>query len=248
MAAPGESSLSKNIILKDAKGEVLHQETQLLMDSGFEGYQKPLILCSMEPNNPIISANRAFTELTGYEPKDIIGKSPMNFLQSHAKGQKGGLDASIKEKTSQIQKALQSSLGIMVQIPAYKKNGEKFINKLKLRSITQKDENGKERVVGYLGVMEDYSMQYWLKNLLFGLLTAMLVLYASSVVYQYYHKPVTKTETFWNHLRDYFPQLPYFSTVKKEADVHTLWSHLTSYLPSFSTVKNQLPDVAKKHM
>jgi PAS domain S-box-containing protein len=232
--------------LRSRKVGGVSSQIQQLMVEGFDTDEKGTILIGLDPQHPIVYCNKAFTDITGYESGEIIGRSITNFLQYTPKGK---IDPSMKDKANLIHQSILSGQNINVQLPAYKKSGEKFISRLKLKKVVQADDSGNERIVGYIGHVQDATKLYWISNALLALLGTMLLLYVASILYTYYHKPPSKVETFWTHLQDYFPSLPNFSTVKKETEPDTLWSHLKSYFgPSYTNVKKHMPDVAAKHM
>jgi len=223
-------------------------QIQQLMSEGFDSWDKATVMISLDPQHPIVYCNKAFTEITGYEPNEIIGKSITNFLQYNTKGK---VDHSTNKdnKSTFIHQSILSGHNINIQLPAYKKSGERFIARLKLKKVVQIDESGNERVVGYIGNIQNATKLYWISNALLALLATMLLLYVAGIFYTYYHKPPSKVETFWTHLQEYFPSMPNFSTVKKETEPDTLWRHLKSYFgPSYTNVKKHIPDAAAKHM
>lgn len=82
------------------------------------------------PDEPIIFANQAFCELTGYDQADFIGKN-CRFLQ--------GPDTT-RASVEAIHAAIETREVAMIEIVNYRKNGEKFINALQLGPIF--DETG----------------------------------------------------------------------------------------------------------
>jgi len=217
-----ESSINlRSKTIKEGKHHALNNQTQSLMTQSFESYDGAIILCSNEPHQPIVYCNKAFTDLTGYQPQEVMGRN-CSFMQDDGKGK---TDPKAKEKAADIHKALLSGQDIVVEVPNYKKNGEKFINRLKIRKIVAKEEDGKERIVGFIGVLHDYTRMYWIKNILLGLLISSLVFYVASAGYSYFFKPKTTVETVSSWFQSYLPN----------------WAHV-------SEVKKHIPDVAKKHI
>ncbi len=82
------------------------------------------------PDNPIIFANEAFQNLTGYEADEIIGKN-CRFLQGP------GTDPKHVEI---IHSALEAEQSVEIDILNYKKSGEPFWNRLHISPV--KTENG----------------------------------------------------------------------------------------------------------
>lgn len=84
-----------------------------------------------KPDEPIVFANPAFCELTGYAEEDFVGKN-CRFLQ--------GPDTT-KESVEEIREALRSNDVAMVEIVNYRKSGEKFINALQIGPVFDDDGN-----------------------------------------------------------------------------------------------------------
>jgi PAS domain S-box-containing protein len=83
------------------------------------------------PDEPIIFANQAFCDLTGYDEADIIGRN-CRFLQG---------PGTTPESVEAIRAALASDEVTMHEIVNYRKNGERFINALQLGPVL--DDEGK---------------------------------------------------------------------------------------------------------
>lgn len=95
---------------------------------------------------PIVYANKAFENITGYSQQDIIGHN-CRFLQ--------GKDRDQEEARSQIAEALKNNREVVVTLRNYKKNGELFYNRLKITPLF--DRSG--RVIYYLGIQYDITDQ-----------------------------------------------------------------------------------------
>lgn len=78
-----------------------------------------------KPDEPIVFANPAFADLTGYAEEDFIGKN-CRFLQG---------PETTQESVKQIQEALRTDSVAMVEIVNYRKSGEKFINALQIGPV-----------------------------------------------------------------------------------------------------------------
>ncbi|QXT38152.1 PAS domain-containing protein [Gymnodinialimonas ceratoperidinii] len=83
------------------------------------------------PDMPIVFANEAFCNLTGYSVDDILGRN-CRFLQG---------PETTPESVQEIRDALASHEVTMVELVNYRKNGEKFINALQLGPVF--DDDGK---------------------------------------------------------------------------------------------------------
>jgi PAS domain S-box-containing protein len=99
---------------------------------------------------PIIYANKAFENLTGYSQKDIIGRN-CRFLQ--------GPDREQIERY-QIAEAIKNELPIEVTLRNYRKDGELFYNHLKITPLFDR----KGQVIYYLGVQYDITYKVEAKN------------------------------------------------------------------------------------
>ncbi|MDR9433478.1 MAG: PAS domain-containing protein [Spiribacter sp.] len=94
-----------------------------------------------QPDNPIVFANRVFTEMTGYDQNEIIGRN-CRFLHGDDRDQPG---------LEQIRQALNKGEGTEVTLRNYKKSGQLFHNQLTIQPL--KDEQG--NLMYYLGVQYD---------------------------------------------------------------------------------------------
>ncbi len=79
-----------------------------------------------QPDEPIVFANQAFCDLTGYDEADFIGRN-CRFLQG---------PETTPESVEAIRAALASNEVTMHEIVNYRKNGEKFINALQIGPVT----------------------------------------------------------------------------------------------------------------
>jgi len=94
---------------------------------------------------PIIYANKAFEQLTGYSQAEIIGHN-CRFLQGDDREQEGRY---------QIVQAMKNNETIEVTLRNYKKDGSLFYNHLKIVPLFDR----KKRVLYYLGVQYDITNQ-----------------------------------------------------------------------------------------
>jgi two-component system CheB/CheR fusion protein len=132
------------ITIKDITEHCLVEQQIRLAASVFENANEAIVIT--DANNQILSINPAFTEITGYQKEDVIGKNP-SILSS-------------KRQTSQFYESLWQSLK-----DTGKWRGEIF-NKRKdgtvypewLSISTLKDESGK--VARYIGIFTDISAAY----------------------------------------------------------------------------------------
>ncbi len=94
---------------------------------------------------PIVYANKAFENLTGYSQEDIIGYN-CRFLQGEDREQ---------EARFAIAEAVRNHKAVEVTLRNYKKDGTLFHNRLKIVPLFDK----KQRVIYYLGVQYDITQK-----------------------------------------------------------------------------------------
>lgn len=80
--------------------------------------------------NPIIYASTGFFELTGYGPDEVIGRNCC-FLQGNS---------SSRDTINEIKRSISEKISFKGKIINYKKNGEPFINLLRIEPIFKKGE------------------------------------------------------------------------------------------------------------
>jgi PAS domain S-box-containing protein len=88
-----------------------------------------------QQDNPIVLANKAFLDLTGYEANEVIGRN-CRFLQG---------EGTSAEAVDSIRKALREEREIDVEILNYRKDGSAFWNQLSLSPVH--DDEGRLRYV-----------------------------------------------------------------------------------------------------
>jgi len=96
-------------------------------------------------DSPIIYANKAFENLTGYSQAEIIGHN-CRFLQGEDREQ---------AERYQIMEALKNHQAVEVTLRNYRKDGTLFYNHLKIVPLFDR----KQRVLYYLGVQYDITKQ-----------------------------------------------------------------------------------------
>jgi PAS domain S-box-containing protein len=94
---------------------------------------------------PIVYANRAFLEMTGYSEEETLGRN-CRFLQGTDRDQ---------EARRQLREAIDACQPVEVNLRNYRKNGEMFYNHLAIAPLF--DSNGK--LLYYLGVQYDVTRQ-----------------------------------------------------------------------------------------
>ena len=129
------------------------EEELLLKNSAIDRSNTSIIISDIsQENQPIIYANQAYTDLTGYEINDVLGKN-CNLLQG---------EKTEKEKVDQIRQAIAQRKQITLTLINYKANGKPFSNRLMLSPVKQT--NGDVRY--YVGIQQDVSEQVAAQKLL----------------------------------------------------------------------------------
>jgi len=94
---------------------------------------------------PIVYANRAFEQMTGYTQEETLGRN-CRFLQGTDREQEG---------RRQLREAIDNCQPVEVTLRNYRKNGDMFYNHLAIAPLF--DSNGK--LLYYLGVQYDVTRQ-----------------------------------------------------------------------------------------
>ncbi|MFB6361431.1 MAG: PAS domain-containing protein, partial [Halobacteriales archaeon] len=94
-----------------------------------------------EDDVPLIYANEAFTRLTGYRERDVIGRN-CRFLQC---------EDTAAEPLRELREAIDAGKGASVELLNYRKDGAEFWNQVKIAPL--RDENG--TVTNYVGFQQD---------------------------------------------------------------------------------------------
>ena len=104
----------------------------------------PLALVLSNPgldDNPIVFANEAFEELTGYRRKDIIGRN-CRLLQG---------EATEPERVAELRRAIAAGEDVSVEITNYRADGTPFRSRVSVSPV--RDEAGE--IVYFLGMQQD---------------------------------------------------------------------------------------------
>jgi PAS domain S-box-containing protein len=134
----------KGIVLnsRDITERKHHEENLHLLERGIDSSKNGIIISDpKQPDNPIIYANKAFEQITGYSYNEIIGKN-CRFLQNNDHNQPG-LD--------KIRKAIKEEKEVGVILKNYKKNGRLFWNQLNISPVYNKAGD----LTNFIGVLDD---------------------------------------------------------------------------------------------
>jgi len=93
------------------------------------------------PDNPVVYANRAFEIISGYPQAEIVGRN-CRFLQGSDHDQEG---------LETIRAAMRKKEPCVVTLRNYRKSGERFVNRLSIRPLLDRQGN----VLYYLGIQHD---------------------------------------------------------------------------------------------
>jgi PAS domain S-box-containing protein len=120
-----------------------HQEENLLLleraiDSSVNGI---IITDPNQPDNPVIYANKAYEQITGYTYFEIIGKNS-RYLQKNDRNQ---------PEIEEIRKGLLQHKEVRVVLRNYRKDGKLFWNQLSISPVFNR--NGE--LTNYIGVIND---------------------------------------------------------------------------------------------
>lgn len=133
---------SEGLLTKDLAQARWDIESDTAMAQAVRQARVPLCITDPTlPDNPIVYANAAFSNLTGYDLEDVIGRN-CRFLQ--------GPDTTLASVRS-IQRVVEEQRVDTVEILNYRKNGTSFVNALQIGPIT--DDAGK--TVFYFGSQLD---------------------------------------------------------------------------------------------
>jgi PAS domain S-box-containing protein len=98
-----------------------------------------------QEDNPIVYANKAFEQITGYSKEETVGRN-CRFLQGQERDQ---------EELQQIRDAIKNAKPVEVTLKNFRKNGELFYNRLSITPLF--DTEG--HLIYFLGVQYDVTEQ-----------------------------------------------------------------------------------------
>lgn len=134
----------KGIVLntRDITERKYQEENLLLLERAVDSSSNGIIISDPnQPDNPIIYANKAFEQITGYNYLDIIGKN-CRYLQQNDRDQPG---------IEKVRKAISSHKEVNAILRNYKKDGQLFWNDLSLSPVF----NRSGEISNFIGVIND---------------------------------------------------------------------------------------------
>lgn len=132
--------------LSDITEELEQQEILRLRDRAITSSSSGVTIADMlQPDQPLIYANPAFTEMTGYSNEETIGKN-CRFLQADDRDQ---------EALDELRAALKEGRECKVLLRNYRKDGVMFWNELNLAPV--RDDNGK--LTHFIGIQNDVTQR-----------------------------------------------------------------------------------------
>jgi len=98
-----------------------------------------------QEDNPIVYANKAFEQITGYSNEETVGRN-CRFLQGQERDQ---------EELQKIRDAVKNAKAVEVTLKNFRKNGELFYNRLSITPLFDNDGH----LIYFLGVQYDVTEQ-----------------------------------------------------------------------------------------
>lgn len=139
---PPEALIGVNM---DETEDIRLQAELALKSAALDSAVCGVVIAAAEGDNPIVHVNRAFTEMTGYDPEEAVGRN-CRFMHGGL-GEQPALDA--------VRAAIRAGGSCEVTLRNNRRTGELFWNRLRLSSI--RDAQG--RVTHFIGVQEDVSRE-----------------------------------------------------------------------------------------
>ena len=118
-----------NIVAEEVTSASQIQQDLILRNQAIEAVGNGILIADASVGNPsdapIVFSNKAFTQITGYEPEDVIGRD-CRFLQDEQTDQ---------QRVSEIREALRSGTECLVVLRNRRKDGSHFWNELRIAPI-----------------------------------------------------------------------------------------------------------------
>jgi PAS domain S-box-containing protein len=102
------------------------EDRQALAATAFERTRMPMVVTdARHPNYPIVLANQAFLNLTGYSAAEVLGRN-CRFLQG---------EATSRAAVAEIRSGIRADRDVTVELLNYRKNGSAFWNQLHITPV-----------------------------------------------------------------------------------------------------------------
>ncbi|MBX9853135.1 MAG: PAS domain S-box protein [Cytophagaceae bacterium] len=138
---------------RDITERKYQEENLLLLERAIDSSGNGIIISDPnQPDNPIIYANKAFEQITGYSYLDIIGKN-CRYLQNNDSQQ---------QEIDKIRLAIKEQKEVSVVIRNYRKDGSLFWNELTISPVF----NREGQITNYIGVINDITERKIAENTL----------------------------------------------------------------------------------
>jgi diguanylate cyclase (GGDEF)-like protein/PAS domain S-box-containing protein len=118
------------------------QKTLMLRNHALESAKNGITIVDITlPGHPVVYANKAFGEITGYDPNKVVGKS-LAFLHGEDIDQ---------PNLRTIKTAIATNESVQVLIRNYRKDGSLFWNQLDIAPVT----TGEKETTHFIGIIDD---------------------------------------------------------------------------------------------
>ncbi|MCA0133387.1 sensor histidine kinase [Winogradskyella alexanderae] len=129
-------------LIRDVSKQKETEYDYMLRSKALESASNGIIITdALRQDNPIIYCNKAFTDLTGYSNKEVLGIN-CRFLQGTDRSQK---------PLDKLRKAIRTGKSCLVTLRNYRKDGTLFWNDLYVTPIT----NEKGIITNFIGIQND---------------------------------------------------------------------------------------------
>src|SRR5579885_1181184 len=124
------------------KGQFRQSEQLALMFQAVEAARNGVVITDpVQPDNPIIYTNPAFTDITGYAADEILGQN-CRFLQGEDRAQPALND---------VRLAIKEGRDVTAILRNYRKDGRRFFNELTISPVR----NDRGKLVAFVGIQND---------------------------------------------------------------------------------------------
>ena len=133
------------LTLQEISERVRSEESLRLRDRAIGAASQGILIADASSDNPIVFASTGFQRITGYEPREVVGRN-CRLLQ--------GPDTD-SNAVGRVREAIEAAEPCTVELVNYRKDGTPFWNELSISPV--RDNDGK--VTHFVGVQTDISAQ-----------------------------------------------------------------------------------------